>query len=473
MKTLISGGTIITEKEKFPVDLLLADGRIAALGNELPAEGAEIIDASGKYILPGGVDAHTHITLDLQANLDTDIFYQGTIPAAAGGTTCIVDHLAFTPEYLPLKEELAMYHKLAKHQAVVDYLFHGLVQDPGEEALEELSSLCAQGCSSVKAYMTYDRRLDDEALFKLLCRTNDLGLLLIVHAEDHETVTDLRAEYKAAGKGDPVWHARSRPASCEAEAITRLLRLAHKAGDAPICIAHLSTALGLTEVKRARAEGQKNIFVETCTQYLTLSEEKYLDPLEGLNYIMSPPLRTKEDIEALWRGLEQGDIQTVASDHCSFTLEDKKKGLHDFIACPGGAPGLEERFAVFFSAGVSSGRISPNTFVQAVSSSPAKLFGIYPNKGSLNPGTDADLVILDPTPQTGRYVLKARNLHGPSDYSAYEGLPIQGRIQAVFLRGIMAVENNIFLGERDQGKFVPGQCQKADNTKGNRYVISA
>ncbi len=449
MKTLITGGMVVTPHEVAKADLLLADGRVAAVGRGLSADGARVLDALGRYVLPGGVDAHTHVTLDADATRDADVFYTGSLAAAAGGATAIIDHMAFSPR--TLREQTDVYRKLAEGRPVVDYGFHGVVRGTDETALEDLAWLCAQGYSSCKAYMTYDERLDDEALLRLLRRTRELGMVLAVHAEDHGAVTALRAECKALGRLEPLWHPKSRPASCEAEAVARLLRLAARAGDAPVYVVHLSTAAGLDEVRKARAAGQRNIFAETCTQYLILDEQRYADPVEGLRYVMSPPLRPRSDVEALWQGLRNGDIQTVATDHCSFSLADKAKGLGNFMACPGGAPGMEERMAVLFSEGVMRGRISMRTFTDALCANPARIFSLYPRKGALLPGSDADVAIIDPGVE---YVLRARDLHGPSDYSLYEGMALRGRVEAVFLRGRLIAKDGVVVGERGRGRFL-------------------
>lgn len=448
MKTLITNGTIVAPDSLRQADLLFADGVVAAVGHKLPAGAARVIDARGKLILPGGVDAHTHITLDADAARATDVFFSGTIPAVMGGTTTIIDHMAFAPGRRP-REQYALYRELADGRSVPDYGFHGLIQAEGD--LEDLEFLAARGCVSVKAYMTYDGRLNDNALLRLLCETKELGMLLVVHAEEHEPMEELRARFIRQGKGGPQWHAKSRPAACEARAVARLLRLAAMAGDAPVCIAHLSTAAGLEEIRRARAAGGQHIFVETCPQYLLLSEERYADPVQGLRYIMAPPLRGRADVEALWGGLADGSIQTVATDHCAFTLKDKMRGLHDFTRCPGGIPGLEERLCLLFSEGVAKGRISAGRFVELVSTAPARIFGLWPKKGSLAPGFDADAVIFDPREE---YVLRPADLHGPGDYSAYEGLTLTGRVESVFLRGTQLADKGAFIAGSGQGRYL-------------------
>lgn len=451
MKTLIKNGTVVTDGTIQRADLLMENGRISAMGDGLFADGAVLLDAAGKLVLPGGVDAHTHITLNLDAVRGTDAYYRGTVPAAVGGTTTIIDHLAFMPSGRTMKEHIAAYRELAVGASAVDYLFHGLAQGAGAVSADAVAGLPEGEFSSVKAYMTYDHRIDGDALLRLLRRTRELGLLLVVHAEDDALIRALREQYRAEGKGDPVWHAASRPARSEAEAVTRVLRFAAEAGDAPVYIAHLSSAAGLEAVRNARAAGRKNVFVETCTQYLCLTDEVYANPVQGLRAVMSPPLRKREDVDALWRGLADGDIQVVATDHCAFTVQDKMAGLHDFIRCPGGAPGIEERFAVLYSEGVAKGRIGLERFVECVAGNPAKIFGLSPRKGSLLPGADADVVIVDPDADS---VLRAGNLHGPGDYSLYDGLRLRGRVESVFLRGERVAHAGDFTGRRGAGALL-------------------
>ena len=451
MKTLIKGGSLVTQEGCIIADILMERGRVVALGGNIP-DGAEIsreadtVDASGKYVLPGGIDAHTHITLDLPAARGTGVYYQGTVPAVLGGTTCIVDHLAFRHDGSDLEAELRDYLALAREQSAVDYIFHGLIQGADDKSLKDLEILPRLGIKSVKAYMTYDFRLADDELLKVLRRTKELDLILIVHAEDHEQIQRLRAQCKAEGKLAPIWHAKSRPPESEATAVARVLKLAQKAGDAPVYIAHLSTADGLAEVRKSRGAGQKNIFVETCTQYLMFTEEKYLDEEAGLLYIMAPPLRREGDVAALWHGLADNEIQVVASDHCSFTRADKARGRGDFTLCPGGAPGLNERLSVIFSEGTLKGRISPQKFVQVTSAAPAEIFGLK-GKGRLEAGADADLVILDPGAEAKIY------LPSQDSYSIYSGLDLKGRIDSVYLGGKLAAHNGEFVGGRGQGSF--------------------
>lgn len=451
MKTLIRNGTITTDNKTEQTDLLIEDGVVRAVGRDLSADGGGMLDATGKLVLPGGVDAHTHITLNLDAVRGTDAYYRGTIPAAVGGTTTIIDHLAFMPPGRTLEDHIEAYRTLAHGMSAVDYLLHGLAQGNGAVFSSGVARLPESGFSSLKAYMAYDHHVDDGGLLRLLRRTKELGLLLAVHAEDDAIIRELRARFRAEGKGDPVWHAASRPAESEAKAVARALQLAAEAGDAPVYIVHLSSAAGLEAVRNARARGQKNVFAETCTQYLCLTDDLYANPVRGLRAVMSPPLRKQEDLDALWEGLRDGDIQVAATDHCAFSIQDKMAGLHDFTNCPGGAPGMWERFAVLYSEGVAKGRISVERFVECVSANPAKLFGLYPRKGSLLPGSDADIVILDPYAE---YALQAEDLSGANCFSLYDGMRLQGRIDHVFLRGRIIAEHGKFAGERGQGTLL-------------------
>lgn len=439
MNTFIKNGTIATDNTTIQADILLEKGKIVAIGKNLSAANASTLDATNKLVLPGGIDAHTHITLNLDAAKDTDTYYEGTRAALMGGTTTIIDHLSFMPKGKTLEEHIKEYQELAKGLSCVEYLFHGLAQGVASINSKDVVCLPTLGFSSIKAYMTYDDHIDDSALLGLLRKTKALGLLLAIHAEDHSTITALRAQFVAEGKGDPIWHAKSRPVQAEALAVSRLLRLAKEAGDAPVYIVHLSSALALDAVKKAKDAGQKNIYVETCTQYLCLTDGLYTDPIKGLGAIMSPPLRTPEDIDALWQGIRDGYIHVIATDHCSFSTQDKMIGLHQFTRCPGGAPGITERLSVLYSEGVAKKRITLEQLVACVATNPAKLFGIYPQKGTLAVGSDADIVILDPTKE---YTLHVDPLHGVSDYSLYEGMSIQGKIENIFLRGQEVSENS-------------------------------
>lgn len=450
MDTLIQGGCIATSAGTYKGDILIQQGRIREIGEKIEAENANIIDASDCLVLPGGVDVHTHMDLDVGMARAVDDFYTGTVAAACGGTTTIVDHLAFGPKGCSLRHQIEEYHRLADDKAVVDYGFHGVVQHINPEILKEMEELFAEGITSFKAYLTYDYRLDDAQIYELMCKMKELGGMPAFHAENHDVIEHLRKELINQGKTAPIYHAQSRPDVLEAEAVSRLLKIAHLAEDAPVYIVHLSTEKGLREIQEAKRRGQKNIYAETCPQYLLLDEEYYKRE-DGLKYIMSPPLRKEPDETALWEGLSKEDIHIVATDHCPFHYGiEKQRGKHDFTACPNGVPGVEERMRLMYSEGVGKGRISLEQFVKVTAENPAKAYGLYPKKGAILPGADADLVLLNPEKTEE---LTSRQMRSAVDYTAYEGFLVQGKIEKVLLRGKVIVENNEFLGIEGQGQY--------------------
>lgn len=458
MRKLIRNGMIATDSDVFEGDILIEDEKIAAVGKDLDAGDAEVIDASGCYVLPGAVDVHTHMDLDVGFARAIDDFYTGTVAAACGGTTTIVDHMAFGPKDCSLWHQVKEYHKLADDNAVIDYGFHGVMQHPiTEDRLKELAELKEkEGISSVKIYMTYDYGLQDDEIFNVLRAAKEAGVVITVHCENHGVLTQLRKEFVEAGKTEAKYHPLSRPPRVEAEAVNRMIHLAALAGDAPLYIVHLSSAEGLHEVKRARDEHRPNLGVETCIQYLILTDKEYEDPEEGLKAIMSPPLRKDTDREELWQALgEAGVIDTVATDHCPFHYKagkaEKQYGKDDFTKCPNGAPGVQERLMLLFSEGFMKDRISLPQLVRYSSSEPCRMFGMYPQKGSLEPGTDADIVIIDPEKTTK---IDKDYIRGASDYSCYEGMELEGRVERVFLRGREIVKDGEFLGNRGDGRYL-------------------
>ena len=401
MKTVIKNGMVVTSGSSFPADILIEGEKIQSIGTigkELyeQEEDVQIIDAAGKYVFPGAVDVHTHMDLDVGISRAVDDFYDGTVAAACGGTTSIVDHMAFGPAGIPLHYMFHEYEKLAGGKAVIDYGFHGTMQHLDDDILAELETMMADGIPSVKLYMTYNYKMNDAEILQTLRKMKEIHGITAFHCENHEVTEFLKKENREKGNLAPIYHAKSRPNAVEAEAVERVLRLARMAGDAPVYIVHLSCKESLEAVRVARKEGQKNIFVETCPQYLTLTEERYLDE-DGLKYIMSPPLRTQEDCDALWEGIADGSIQVVATDHCPFNYaKEKQMGKDDFTCCPNGAPGVEERFSILFSEGVKKGRITLQKLVQVACTNPCRIYGLAPEKGDIFPGADADLIILDP-----------------------------------------------------------------------------
>lgn len=453
MKKIIKNGLVVSDSAVYQASILIENEKILSIGADFPETEAEIIDASGKFVIPGAVDVHTHMDLAVGNSRAVDDFFDGTVAAACGGTTSIVDHLAFGPDGCPLRHQIDEYHRLAAGKAVVDYGFHGVIQHVDANILQEMEELAQEGYTSFKVYLTYDNMLQDPDLFRVLQRAAELGIVIPVHCENNGVVNVLRAQMKEKGCLSPRFHPLSRPDRCEAEAVSRLLYLASMAGDAPVYVVHLSTEKGLQEIESAREAGQKNIMVETCPQYLVFTDEKYQDDSEGLKYIMSPPLRKKSDCEALWKGISNGQIQIVATDHCPFNFgKEKQLGANDFTACPNGAPGVEERLRVILSEGVMKGRITINKMVEILCTNPAKAYGLYPQKGAILPGADADIVILDPEKER---ILTQKDMHSAVDYTCYEGMKVRGEIDLVMQRGEVIVKENQFLGKRGRGKFLP------------------
>lgn len=453
MKKLIKNGTIVTDSQVFRADLLIEDGKIRLIGENLDTNDAEVIDAAGKYVFPGGVDVHTHMDLQAGKYRAVDDFYDGTVAAACGGTTTIVDHMAFGPKGCSLWHQVEEYHRIADGKAVIDYGFHGVIQHVNDTVLKEMGEIAAQeGITSFKVYTTYDFMIKDDGLYQVLKQAKEDGIVIAVHCENDGVINHLRHKYIENGCTEPKYHPLSRPAGCEAEAIDRMIHLAAMAGDAPLYIVHLSSKEGLLEVMKARKAHQANLAVETCTQYLTLTDDMYQDPQEGLKAIMSPPLRRKEDNEALWAALRDDLLDTVATDHCPFNYQvEKQAGANDFTACPNGAPGVEERFRVMYSEGVAKGQISLTQFVKYLCTNPARMYGLYPQKGTLLPGSDADIVIFDP--QKSR-ILTHDDMHSAVDYTCYEGMKVQGDIDLVMQRGNVIVKDNQFLGKRGDGRYL-------------------
>ena len=450
---LVKGGLVVTEDAEEQCDILCSGEKIKQIGKNLPHSNADIIDAAGKIVIPGGVDVHTHFCLDTGTAKASDDFYTGTLAAAWGGTTTIVDHPGFGPPGCPLDHQIKKYHALAEGRAVIDYSFHGVIQHVNDEVLLNMKDLAEDGITSFKIYTTYGYKLKDEDIYRVFKRAGELGLLITVHAENDGVINFLRDKYKTEGKLSPNFHPLSRPVECEAEAINRLIMFAKAACDAPLYIVHLTSALGLEFIKNARSRGQKNLYAETCPQYLLLNEGLYTGD-EALKYIICPPLRSGADSAALWQGLVS-DIDTVATDHCPFFYEAQKlAGREDFTKCPSGMPGVEERIPLLYSEGVAKKRLSLRRFTELCSTMPAKLFGLYPGKGVIMEGGDADIVIIDPE----KYMeLHKNGLHANVDYSAYEGFKVHGYPVCTISRGEVIVKDNTVNAKPGRGKFIKRQ----------------
>ncbi|MCL2617558.1 MAG: dihydropyrimidinase [Defluviitaleaceae bacterium] len=448
---LIKNGIIVTGADTFTGDVLIRNGVITQVGLDLSGEGEEVLDAAGKLVLPGAVDVHTHFDLDVGIATAVDDFYTGTIAAACGGTTSIVDHMAFGPDGCRLDHQVKRYHELADDKAVIDFGFHGVIQHVNEDVLADMQTLIAEGITSYKFYMTYGYKLEDADMMRVMARIKELGLIVSAHPENDGTIAYFKDLFHKTGKLTPEYHAKSRPFQCESDAVNRLLLFSEMLGDVPLYVVHLSNGLGLDYCKQARQRGLRNMFIETCPQYLFLGEELYKNA-DGLKYVMSPPLRDKRHSDELWRGIELGDVQTIGTDHCPFNYAtDKQQGAEDFAKCPNGAPGVEMRLPLMYSEGVAKGRISLNRLVDLCATNPAKLFGMYPKKGTIAPGSDGDIVILDPN---AKFTITKKDMHENVDYSPYEGMKLDGRISAVVSRGELIVRDNTFLGAKGRGQFL-------------------
>jgi dihydropyrimidinase len=446
---LIKNGTIVAEDKTYVADLFIKDGIIKEIGTNLEYD-VKVIDASGMYVLPGAIDVHTHMDLDVGIAKATDDFYTGTVAAACGGTTTIIDHIGFGPKNCNLKHQIEVYKKLAENKAVIDYGFHGVIQHVNDEILDELSELVDMGITSVKFYMTYGFKLSDSEIFRLMEKAKDLGVILTFHPENDGIINYLRDKFISENKTEPKYHPLSRPEECEAEAISRVLMMASIIKDVPLYIVHLSNGLALDIIKDARERGLSNIYIETCPQYLYLDDSLYSND-DGLKYVMSPPLRNRINNNLLWNGIYNSDIQVIGTDHCPFNYNvEKQLGKDDFTKCPNGAPGVETRPMLMFTK-VVEGKLSINKYVDICSTNPAKLFGLYPQKGVIKVGSDADIIIVDPKQQS---IITHNNLHENVDYTPYDGIEVNGKVLYTISRGEVIVENNEFIANNGRGKFI-------------------
>ena len=456
MKTLIKNGMVVTATDQWQGDILIEGEKISLLGAALAAtaigEVDKVIDASGKYVLPGGIDVHTHLDMPFGGTTSADDFETGTIAAAHGGTTTIVD---FAIQYRgqSLHDALGAWMTKAEGKAAIDYGFHMIMTDLTDQVEQEMDALVREGVTSFKLFMAYPGvfMLDDTTIFRAVLRTGKNGGTICMHAENGGVIDVLVQRALAEGKTAPKYHALTRPARAEAEATHRAIALAEMA-DVPIYIVHLSAAEALEMVTEARDRGLP-AFAETCPQYLFLSYENYEEPnFAGAKYVMSPPLRAKEKQAHLWRGLAMNDLQVISTDHCPFCMKEQKElGSDDFSKIPNGAPGIETRMSLVYDGGVRTGKISLNRFVELTSTSPAKIFGLFPRKGTIAPGSDADLVIFDPT---ARIQLSVKTLHMNVDYNPYEGREVVGAADTVLSRGRVVIENRKFVGRAGAGTFL-------------------
>ena len=451
MSILIQNGTLLCPEGPVKADLRVEGETIVQIGPALPVGDSRVIDASGKLVFPGFIDTHTHFEMNKGTIRETaDNWTTGTRAALAGGTTCVLD-FAEPERGASLQSALETWHSRAEGRASCHYGFHMTIKDWDRRILAELPAMTAQGVTSYKVYLAYPNlRVSDAVAYQVIRAVAEQGGIVGCHCENGDLIEAATAELKAAGKLTPASHPLSHAAVMEDEAVTRWLALAEQAG-APVNVVHLSTRRGLEAARRARARGQK-LYLETCPQYLTLTEEKYSLPgFEGAKYVCAPPLRRLEDVAALWAALAAGEIDTVGTDHCSFDFHPTKElGKDDFSAIPGGIPGVEHRPALMYTFGVAAGRITPYQMMALLSEQPARLFGMYPQKGALAVGSDADIVIFDPD-HTWR--IQAAAQYQNVDYTPYEGMEMAGRTDTVLLGGEIAVEGGRVIRE-GLGRYV-------------------
>ena len=454
MRTLIANGTIVTADGSYIADVLIDGETIAQVGRD-PAGAAvsvdETIDATGRYVIPGGIDVHTHMELPFGGTFAKDTFETGTRAAAFGGTTSIVD-FAVQSRGASLREGLDSWHAKAEGNAVTDYGFHMIMSDVNDGTLAEMDNLVAEGVPDFKLFTAYPGVFysDDGAILRAMQQTATNGGLIMMHAENGMAIDVVAAQTFASGTTDPIGHGLARKAVFEGEATNRVIRLAEAAG-VPVYIVHLSAREALAEVRAARDRGSL-AFAETCPQYLFLSLDDLGNGFEGAKYVCSPPLRTRDDWDDLWTGLVRDDLQLVSTDHCPFDFHGQKDlGRGDFRKVPNGLPGVEDRVDLLHDGGVVPGRISKERWVEIISTAPAKFFGMYPRKGAVAVGSDADLVIYDPNRVR---VISAASHHMDVDYSCYEGRPVQGASDIVLSRGSVVVRDGLFTGRAGHGRFI-------------------
>jgi dihydropyrimidinase len=452
MDCVIKNGMVATAESAALTDVGIRDGTIAAIGQNLT--GDTVIDATGQYVFPGFIDAHVHLQMTIGDITSTDDFATGTIAAACGGTTTVID---FTSNCRgqDLAEGVSRRRGQAEGQVAIDYALHLTLPDATERTLAELPALAGQGYASAKLYTTYQGlRLEDGEILRLLAVTRGCGILPMVHTENHDAIAYLTSRLLSEGKHAPRYHPQSRPPLVEAEAAHRVAVLAELV-DAPWYLAHLTCHETLEVVRAARRRGQ-TVFAETCPHYLLLSQDDYDRPgFEGAKFVLSPPLREPSNRDVLWQALAAGELQAVSTDHCPWDYATQKvRGRDSFARIPNGAPGIETRVPLLFHEGVGQGRLSLQQFVRVCATEPARLFGLYPRKGTIAVGADADLVIYDPQKEV---TLSAATLHQRVDYTPYEGRVVRGYPRVVLLRGQVIVDDAQFVGHVGQGQFVAAQ----------------
>jgi dihydropyrimidinase len=464
MKTLIKNGTLVTAAETYAADLLMDDGKIALIGLNLPADGAQVVDAKGKRVLPGGIDVHTHLELPFGGTYSSDDFYTGHKAAAFGGTTCHIDFV-IQGKGETLHQAVENWHKKSDAKAVVDYGYHLAITDLTDAVMDEIPSMGREGVTSLKLFMAYKGvlQVDDTTLFKSLMKAAEAGMLVMVHAENGDAIDVLIKQAVGNNHLTPEWHALTRPDWAEAEATMRAVALAGIAG-APLYVVHVTNGMAVDQIAYGRERGL-NVMGETCTQYFFFTIDNLRQP-DGAKWVCSPPMRTKADNEALWEAVKNNSLQAVSTDHCPFFFDGtqeieyegqkvkipgKELGRDNFSKIPNGVPGIEDRMPIMWTYGVGQGRISLNRLVELCCTNPAKIFGLYPRKGTLAVGSDADVVIWDPN---RKKTMSAKTSHQRTDYNLYEGWEVTGWPEKVYLRGNLLVDGETWNGEPGGGMWL-------------------
>ena len=456
MKTLIRNGRIVTAVDDYKADVLVEDEVVSLIGAKLEMEADLVIDAAGKLVIPGGIDPHTHMELPFGGTEASDDFRTGTIAAAHGGTTTIID---FAVQYKgqALIEAVDNWHKKAEGKTAIDYGFHLITTELEDSQIEEMYTVMDEGITSFKLFMAYPGvfLVDDATIFRAMTAAGARGGLICMHAENGVVINEIIKRALAKGHTAPKYHALTRPTRAEAEGVHRAIAIAEMA-ESPVYIVHLSCADALEQVREARDRGLP-AFAETCPQYLFLSIDDYGEDFEGAKYVMTPPLREKWNQAELWKGLKTDDLQVISTDHCPFCMKEQKElGRDDFSKIPNGAPGVEHRVPLIYNGGVVENKISLNRFVELTSTAAAKMFGLFPKKGTIAVGSDADIIIFNPEKEQ---TISAQTHHMNVDYSAYEGKKIKGVVETVLSRGRVCIENGEYKGKPGDGKFLKrGTC---------------
>src|SRR5882757_8590715 len=456
MKTLIKNGHIVTATDNYHADILIEDEVISVIGAKLEMEADVTIDASGRLVIPGGIDPHTHMELPFGGTTAADDFRTGTIAAAHGGTTTIID---FSVQYKgeSLLQGVDNWHKKAEGKCAIDYGFHLITTELEDKQIEEMYTVMDEGVTSFKMFMAYPGvfLVDDATIFRAMSAAGQRGGLICMHAENGIVINEIIKHALAKGHTAPKYHALTRPTIAEAEGVHRAIAIAEMA-ESPVYIVHLSCADALNQIRQARDRGIP-AFAETCPQYLFLSIDDYGDGWDGAKYVMTPPLRERHNHAELWKGLKMDDLQVISTDHCPFCMKEQKElGKDDFTKIPNGAPGVEHRVSLIYNGGVVENRISLNRFVELTSTAAAKMFGLFPKKGTIAVGSDADIVIFDPEKE---HTFGVDAEHMNVDYCTYEGKKVKGAVETVLSRGRVVIENGECLVDKGSGQFLKrGTC---------------